>query len=79
MLSLTLVFHRCGASLLRPLVSRLVDDGGATGTPTITELSTRTEVAARFGPLAGMREVSRFVQDWSDTQPDVEYLGVREA
>ena len=78
MLSLTIVFDRCGASLLRPLLTELVEDGGALGAPSVAERHSTTEVTAQFGSLAGMREVSRFVQTWSNTQPDIEYICVRE-
>jgi hypothetical protein len=79
MLALTLVFRKCGASTLRTLVARLIEEGGAIDVPTVAEHQSETLVDVRFGPLAGMREVSRFVQEWADTQPDIDYLGVREA
>lgn len=78
MMTLTLVFHKCGTSQLRSLVSALVEDGGALGEPTVTEHLHETHVTARFGPMAGMREVSSFVAEWSDSQPDIDYVGVRE-
>ena len=57
-MTLTLVFHKCGTSQLRSLISALVEDGGALGEPTVTEHLHETRVTARFGPMAGMREVS---------------------
>lgn len=80
-LTVVTVFRASRSSQLTPFIHTLTDPegGGAIDVPVLTQGDGEMYVTSRHGQLAEMGGISDFAQHWSDTQPDVKYVGIRRA